>query len=428
MRNAPNSISGILDSKFWTIVVPRLSSSWSSVRYGIVALSALIRSRATSINRHDGTADEKALPTHPLVLSGAKFYGKAIAITRDELSRSRNGDVAALTCIIFFCIECIQGHYSNALTFFRHGHKVVQDVQRSQADAYYDYGELSSAVDRMFARIRLAACLTGGYVFTKQLSPSPRPPYSREPFANVCETRRFLFEISTDTYNFHLRASQGELCDEIGDLAPGVTEAQMELQTRLEEWRQRSTNFLSTTACTSPYDHLASLILSCHYLLNVIWLDCALTATELSFDDHTISFERIVSYAATIIRLKSAAQQTYSLSPFQLETGVLLPLYVASCKCRCPVLRRQALGWLRKGPTQEGFLERDRLVRTSCRVIELETPSGDGIDWPDESSRIIHSHVEPILISTGGRREFQVSFSRRDSDRTRITWDEWLKY
>lgn len=449
--HAPSSLGGILDAKFWTVVVPRVSYSWESVRYALMALSALIRYQNTTKVYHSNDQISSRLAyDREHILTGVRLYSKALKHAAEDITEhSGRRDIAGLTCVIFFCIECIQGHYIEAARIFQHAQNVLAPARQSSTGAYYQSAELTLTVVRMFSRIRLAMSLRNLISVSDTrasiISESLDNRFTGTHY-DVCTARAELNEIMAEShslwlYSLHLGDEGTDTCTQ---------KRRDNLFARLQSWQERSIGLLDTELCLpGSYEHQASHILWCHYWLICIWLDCALSDSETIFESHLETFRNIVRFAAELIRTKTsklaampegwsddtvagAGLSAYASFPFQLETGVLLPLYMTACNCRCPSLRQEALFWLRQGPAQEGFLRRDHLVSATQRLLDIEMNECGAQSWAAQGDRIVHHTIEKTSCASyldgQSSHSIGVRFYRRRRDGSIISWREDLPY
>jgi hypothetical protein len=429
-QHAASGLAGILDAEFWTSTLPQLSSSWQSVRFSLLSISAFTRVRCRLVHGQmavtcSGTKGSRAATT------GTKFYRKALAATRSELGVSNRKDLAVLTCILFFCIECLQGRQEGALALCRSGQAILDHLQQTQISETCFYPRLMRSLNWMFARVRIVAVLHGHRMARLPL-PAIRMSEGQESFSNLCEARWILLNLTTDVLSLQERAA--EIClygrGSVSEIAT-IEENRSELLQALKHWRGRAANFLVVEDFASRHQRLARLVLHCHDLVSEMLLKCLLATSELNYDDFKSSFKQIVQNSTEIIDLKSKEDlREYSYTHFQLEAGVMLPLFLTACKCRDMKLRMEALDLIQQGPEQEGLWERERLVKVAHRVMEIEAKGSSGSSVPGEYGRVMHFHMDSSdhRTTTAGRPIVRVSFVQRLRDHSKRIWEESLIY
>jgi hypothetical protein len=132
------------------------------------------------------------------------------------------------------------------------------------------------------------------------------------------------------------------------------------------------------------------------------WLLGSLDRTELMYDNYLARFRAAVAGAREALELM---ERSGNVAAFSFELGLLPPLYIIIQKCRDPLLRREALGLLRRSPEQEGLWNRNILTQVCERIIELEEGSDGFIDHlpPDMAEMIIPEPMRLKLVKIGLR-------------------------
>lgn len=426
MQHAASGLAGILDADFWTSILPQLSSSWQSIRFALFSISALTRGRCRLVYKHTTTTSSIS-KTPSAVITGMKFYRKALAASREELAFSNRTDLAIMTCILFFCIECLQGRRNGAIALCRSGQTILDQTHESPPDATCYYDRLVTSMRCMFARVRIVATLHGQRVMRL---PRPTTPIEEhEAFENLCEARWALLTLTNDVLSLQHQAAETYVYGRSSrSEITAVEELQDELLQTLKAWHWRANRFLLSDILASIHRQLARLVLHCHYIVINVMLGCLLATSELCWDGFTDSFQQIVESCSQIIKMKGEADdKQYSLTQFQLDSGIMLPLFLTACKCRAMNLRREALNLMKQSPQQEGLWERDRVVRVAGRIMEIEADGTLILSMPDEYNRLIHFHMDPDHGRTSaGKPAVSVSFVQRLQDRSRRIWEELL--
>lgn len=426
MEAASGGMSGILDGTFWTRVLPQISASWPSIRYSVLCLSAHLRSRESKIHMAGDLTYKTKLPCCQFTVLSSTYYSRAINAMSQEVVGVNNRDITALTCVVFFCIEALYGNVSNAMSLFQRGLNLLAEARDAMITGNYFYTQLIGAVELMFARLRFAVALQKGYATNVPvLRHGNSDSESVAEFTDICATRSALHHLTAEIYSFHCQIAQNDSYDKDGILDPEPLESQIRLLTRLEIWHRRSIRYLSEAECTTSYQHLARLILRCHYVLNSIWLKCAITRSEWRFDLYTDAFSEVIDLCSAIVHLRPTTAQHTSTSPFQLETGIMLPLYVTACKCRNLSIRESALFWLKQCPAQEGLWFRDRMLSIATRICEVESAEKDDVPGIGAQWRIRYASFEAQTSASSG--PFQVTFiGQREGSQT--SWIELLTF
>ncbi|KAM3089435.1 hypothetical protein ACMFMG_001034 [Clarireedia jacksonii] len=161
------------------------------------------------------------------------------------------------------------------------------------------------------------------------------------------------------------------------------------------QWSLAFQSFLSNHGHTlTEYEKLGVLVLEIQYqtgYMNTVVARCVI-GDQMAWDPCLTSFEKIIELATKV--LDSPA---FTAAGFQIDVGIIGPLYHTSAACRHPVVRRKAIELLERVPDlQEGVWNAGITARAARRVVEIEE-SGLGLvreaaDVPDWA-RI--SEVEP---------------------------------
>lgn len=132
------------------------------------------------------------------------------------------------------------------------------------------------------------------------------------------------------------------------------------------------------------------------------WLMGCAEPSESVYDDCLPQFKTAIAGAQkTLISMERSGK----IATFSFELGLIPPLYIIVTKCRHPVVRRNALRFLRRAPMQEGLWHRGIVLQVCERVIELEEGSDGFIDElpPDMVDMEIPESMRLKFIKIGGR-------------------------
>lgn len=94
---------------------------------------------------------------------------------------------------------------------------------------------------------------------------------------------------------------------------------------------------------------------------------------QTCWDQLQSTYEELVDLATAVIDSQRAADREISQKPiFQMDHGIIAPLFVVAHKCRDPYLRRRAITLLYCAPRQEGVWDSILTARVAERVMNLE--------------------------------------------------------
>ena len=437
---ASPALCGWAGSTFWSTLVPQISHSETSVRLAAAAIGSLFQSL--------GTTGAEAVSIRPGASSRHAFalqcYNKAIASLTASLTQGPlDGQIALVTCILFICIESLQGNERAALCLCETGSRILLGPTTTLDDdkgPHLVSGDLFRApalrgeVLPIFSRLGIMSALHGHPPRLRLLYPDATTddPFTQSApaFESIVNARGALYTLIEKIHRVHVIGADVKWepqRDE--DTAVRLAAQQQELQSALQSWHTRFTLFrlhASGSPPSSPHERSASSILHMHYHITSIFLSTSLDRHETSFDAHADKFRSIISEATRALdsTLEDPIDNPKRL--FTFEMGLIPPLYWTALKYRHPAGRRSAVSLLQRGPRQEGLWEAGLMTKIAKRVIELEegqtysdatvSPRGEFFSWPAEGSRVHNTAVDRGRSVVDGVRGNLVQFIRRRQD------------
>ena len=437
---AARRIAGVLDQEFWTTLVPQLSHHDIAVKYAAISIASLVRQQDEPLPDSPNSSSSSGSDRSNTALG---YYSKSLNATMSSMIDSKSAQTALITCILFFCIEALQGHEKEALHTYHQGQKLLDRTmaQSETAGAHNPVPVLiATKISPMFARLRVHAALfgppynsdNGGYNTT---------PTTSEPFTSILAARTSLFDLTNELHDHIVHSTRGKWVG-APEVLQHLENRGAQLKSELDVWHFRFTRsgFLyfgasfdephpSNTAispATAVFNRIASTILTCHYAIIGIWLDCALSFPECTYDNYTSSFEHVIDLAAQVVYLTNA-QNNGTPPVFQFEIGVIPPLYMAARKCRDPTLRRRAIELLRQAPKQEGLWDSAQMVVVAERIVEIEEQDLEVGHWPSEEMRVHEVLNELQTKSESGSKGHVVTFLRKRWG-LQGDWEHWTEW
>lgn len=372
------SISGDFDPVFWRVTVLQISQSEPAVRHAVLAVSSL----------HEGLGAGAVAPLSdgPLSQSTQPFalqqYNKAISRLLAQMSNPLTKPLASLlTCVLFVCIEYMQGKDNESLIHLEQGRQLLARLDHQSHDP-----EMQCIVQNivpLYTRLSLTSFLFGG-------SPVPIPdslkPQSDIPdtFETIDNMRHCMHDFMEQAFRFTQRARPAK---NSSDSVPRETMRLLEVEqdrllSRLAKLNVAFSLFRALRSQPGPESAL--IVLQIYLHAQHIWISTALSSSEVVYDDFLSSFAAIVPLAAayfdselsiqqraTILeprlgpfhsasRLQPAPEQVSAAfaSNFSFETHIIPPLYYVATKCRHPLIRRSALQLLNRNPSRRENLWR----------------------------------------------------------------------
>ncbi|KXJ97235.1 hypothetical protein Micbo1qcDRAFT_229953 [Microdochium bolleyi] len=377
-------LAGPLDPYFWTHLVMQFSHFEPAVRHSLVAISSLY-AQPTPAHTNRSLLSENAFALH--------HYNAAIR----ELRAMRNEPLVLLVCVLFTCIEVLQGNVPAAAQHCRHGTVILSHVEKA-------YPWARQYLSPIFRRINVMPFFFGQRDFPRMTELDDPIP---ESFDDLAEAQLHLDGI----VNRAIHLLRYGMIDRVN--IPGYTalrvpqhilDEQLELMRRLKQWQ----------AGFAPLRIQASLsrqnaTMCCYMIVFAgiarIWVETTLKDDEMMYDKYLPVFCELVDEAAKIELLNlqqplgtsadPCSSSSSSSSPprkpkFSFEMGFTPALYFIVLKCRDLSTRLRALSLLRSlAIARENLWEGATHYAMGKRVIELEHQiriGDDGVPAPAEAS------------------------------------------
>lgn len=406
------NIAGVLDTAFWTNLIPQLSHEDEAVRYALMALSSIYRER--SLINQDIPSIKQLHSSKQQSAFALDNYNKAISATMLRMSQDTDNSLSALvTCILFCCIESLQGHFNESLRFASQGIRLLSETQESNVQ-HQSNPLIATDVAPIFSRLAVQSSMFFG-------PPSPEETFillSSQPilqpsstFDSLAQARSELINLASHVHTLYSACTFAKIAENIEPSSkPLLVETQKSILSALKSWHQSFLALTTNLNHENPPISIAIHTLNMQYQVSTVWTNCIISRSQRSFDSFIDSFRAIIQ-SATAIHSNQTLSSPHKHPGFTFEMGIISPLYWTGLKCRHPILRRQALALLNQcQPIQEGLWHAGVSARAVARVIEIEerttfNPPGidehndDATNWPDE-----HSRLQEVNVMTGDLR------------------------
>lgn len=131
----------------------------------------------------------------------------------------------------------------------------------------------------------------------------------------------------------------------------------------------------------SPREQKVAILLEIQHITATILASAGPFNQETIFDSFEEVFSQIIALASRLLVSNTSDRSSdEGRSPFPtFDMGILPHLYFVTSRCRHPLLRRQALDLLRRGPRQEGVWHRDMLANIGERIMNMEEKGCDKV-------------------------------------------------
>lgn len=417
-------LSGSLDTSFWSRLVLQISQSEPAVRLAVMAVGSLFEHMLLNTPTTSVTENSIQLSNRRYQFA-IQCYNKAISNLMKRMEQyEANEDIALLTCVLFVCVEFLQGNQAEALSLTEKGSKVLRSFTHSNCELDEKQASIRSCknsiiVDDLTPIFTRLGVLSGLFV--------PPPEEAAEDVAlddpfllellpsveTLGDARNVLFALMEKGQHLLKAATQHKWAPDQDTIKQ---ESLITNQSRLLSYLGNWYHFFSKLDCSCDplacyEDHYASSILRVYYLITSTWTSTCLDKVETSFDSHIGDFTSIVNEVTTLFAASTGKNR---LPIFSFEMGVIPPLYFTAINCRHPVVRRQAVSLLRRGPRRETLWDAVPLANVAERVVLFEERNLErGTDaWPKEEDRV-HDTEIGAKVSCGARRGYPVIFKTR---------------
>ena len=411
--------------ELWSQFILRIALVEPAIRHAVISLGALHETFQSSQANLESVSD-----------FARRQYGSAIQqLLKQPLVNpgTRNGNatgVALVACILFACIECVEGHFRSAIAHIRSGWKIVHELVGENVVATLDpsipWAQLRSSFKHLETQL---------FEMQGDFEQSETPP---------CE--------------LHLLGTPALL------RIPPIYQALEEAQEDLEEWYGQFGRYLWHLRTSGPDERFklsnqhVSFISSFHswsvafdtfrrkqdaghmddkirqgILILCIWQKTLSVILTFDWDRSETHYDKSMPLFAGIIELAEAlsdSQRGNAHAPvFVLCRGIVAPLYITGSRCRDPSIRRRVVSLLKHLNRREGPWESQLSARVVERIMDLEESmarslmasewdANSQIEITDASQIPEAARIRSVESSFGPDKSGVVSFGRQrvDSD------------
>ncbi|CAG8090480.1 unnamed protein product [Penicillium salamii] len=374
---AASSIGGGLDLDFWRTVVPQVCRHEPAVWDAIISIGALFECSQKGPNLFLRQVEPKDLDqNHQDVLA---WYARSVSAIRRRIE-SGNVDafVGLISCMLFICVEALQGDTGGAMQLFAQGVRLIMALRpmiESGAISASKAELLDDTIIPIFLRLAACALAIDGLPLNVLLE-------NRTPelvFESLRSARNVIVSLAVEIPMFEAKCIDHMLQTD-SSVVPDDLLAQRDiLASKLESWYTAfaaMTNDSNKKIASPEEIGTAALFFSYHEMLYVMLGTCT-SMCLTNFDAFIPNFQRIVEQSA--ITLRASTRPDGTQPPFTFELSVGLPLWFTSLRCRDPQIRRLSLTLLRRAPPVQGFYQCSVGTAIGERIMGLEESFEMGI-------------------------------------------------
>jgi hypothetical protein len=201
------TLSTNFDNEFGSRITLQMVHSEPSVRQALIAIGCLCKTEPGDMkharSKYIADTERRVVLTH---------YNKSVRCLVDRISEvTYSPEVALVACLLFICIEFIQGNYHTGFTHLRNDFKIITDRQQhlchsspsssisdssSSTLGFHSTTLIEEKLVPIFTRGTASALLYGMPVRNFLKVPFPDPlNFTRQPFGTIVEAQQTCHEL-----------------------------------------------------------------------------------------------------------------------------------------------------------------------------------------------------------------------------------------
>ncbi|KAJ5639937.1 uncharacterized protein N7484_007799 [Penicillium longicatenatum] len=367
VQHASKGLAAGMNVDFWTKVAPQICRTEPAVWDAIISISVLYE-------YPDQCLDFPLLKLQQVKKRGLSqiqrealtWYSRAISSIHSQIVRGRaDSYVALISCVLFICIEAIQGRVVEALQLYEQGVSLILILRHQVATGTLPPHQallLEKTIIPLFIRLG-SISLTVSTVQVSRIFAYAN--YDLNSTFTSLDAARTAISVLFAQATLLEREAVPYRRAAIRNLVPGaeMTAKQQSLRMQLDHWLHAYTNFCQNHTRAEP-------VLLAYYSATSIYISTCLSQQELVYDSYMAEFAIIVENAS--LALAASGGPGCFQAPFTFEMGLGLPLFLTAIKCRHSRLRRKALKLLRQTPPIQAFFTCTPVAFVAQKCMELE--------------------------------------------------------
>jgi hypothetical protein len=361
--------------------------------------------------------NEKRLTTREETQFTVQHYNSAIRqlIAIDAQNSPQANDTFLIACVLFYCFECLQGHYRLAVQHGTSGLKIIKQQQMLATGQNFSRYMPRKTATLLFAILENQILEVEGEVsFAEELRPALFSSFHTPAFdpshppSNI-EEMQTCFEL---LFNRFMRFES--ICEELGEKFDGqafelvahiqhLQEEYLPVRNNLNAWIVAFENWLDSGWAEYSEEPQSVMVLKIWRLAISIMLQLEWPYSELLWDQYLDDFALLISLISDFLGLPSSPDQqssnsfsrdpspvsvhantTSSLptlrprpskalaSTFSMSLGIVTPLYLCATRCRDSYIRHRAIDILLTCQRREGLWDSELAGRITRRIVGLE--------------------------------------------------------
>lgn len=387
-QNAASAVGGGLDVDFWRTIVPQVCRSEPAVWDAIISVSALFESP-------EPVSDPDRTQNHRDALG---WYSRSVSAVRQQIERgSVDTFVGLISCILFICIEALQGGVDEAIQLYCQGVHLILALRTQIASGLMTGANASLLEDTIvpiFIRLGLI-----GFTFSRPqigLLLRGRKPQSQQIFTSLKSAREEITRLGAEIQFFQHACGEHLLSPNDSRVPQDLLDLQADLSIQLRSWHTAFLNLMESSRVTgslTPEAIGTSALFSAIYEALFIMLEVSASSSEVITDAFLPNFQRIVEQSR--IALDASMRSDGTQPPFTFDISPGVALWFTCLRCRDPAIRREALALMLRSPRVQGFYSNMSAVTFGERIMLLEEMNGEMMSTNPET---MHFSTTELLI------------------------------
>jgi hypothetical protein len=362
-------VGGGLDPDLWSTFIPQFCHTEPAVWDAIITMSALCESLEqcsdfTTVTQSHGDA--------------LSWYSRSVSTMRRRIERGQvDIFVGLISCVLFICIEALQGRVEDALQLYGQGIHLINALRAqvvSRAIPATKAALLEDAIVPIFVYLGVAAVNPSAPSVGALLPPNVHAHndhVSMPEFASLKSAREAIGLLGAEAMLFERACQEHLLKSHTSRLPQEFLDQQARLLDKLGSWYIAFTRLINSIRDGfSPQQVGVSALLFAYHKTALVIVTICVSLSRTMADACLPDFQFIVEQSATA--LDASARSNGTQPPFTCDMGVGLPLWVTCLRCRDPIIRRTALKLLRRAPLVQGFHSTTEAVTFAERIMVLE--------------------------------------------------------
>ena len=376
-QQAAPSVGGGLDVTFWSTIVPQVCRSEPAVWDATIAIGALFESPEPCSNTASIRRGYFRYPNqnHQNALS---WYSRSVSAIRQQIERGRlNMFVGLISCLLFICIESLQGGVEEASQLYTQGVRLVIAFRAQIAAEVVPPANASFLDDfivPIFLRLGTIALPLAALQVDSLLEEIEETP--TQEFDSLRSAREGIVLIAAETQVLERKCVEHLRDPDASTKLQYLTRQQSALSSRLDIWHSAFVNLMDSlrrTEVSQQQIGMCALLFASYEALFIILRIC-LSSTQTDTDAYMHNFQNIVEQSE--IALHATVRPDGTQPPCTFEFSVGVPLWFACLRCREPKIRRKALALLRRAPRVLGLYQTRSMLSFGEQIMALEERLG----------------------------------------------------